>query len=64
MTDATDLIDGLCTFAGMLLEDVHDIALIRNADVSQFVRIAAIQAAAQDIDALARAAEVVRLRFG
>jgi hypothetical protein len=64
MTDAIELIDRLCTFAGMILEDVHEVALVRNASASPTIRIEMIQAAASDVVMLARAAEVIRVRFG
>ncbi|MEG3089180.1 hypothetical protein [Sphingomonas sp. PB4P5] len=64
MTNTTELIDRLCTFAGMLLEDVHEVALVRSASSSAGTRIEMIRSAASDAVVLARAAEVIRARYG
>jgi hypothetical protein len=59
MDDTDKLIDLLCTLAGMIMEDVSPLAVTVGAKVDRNEKIKVIQAAAQDIAALAAAATVV-----
>lgn len=63
MDDATDLIDRLCTCAGMILEDVHPIAVVAGTGAAPAARIEALYKAATDVLALARAAAVIAARY-
>ena len=63
VTDASDLVARLCTIAGTIMEDVSPIALTRATDPSTIEpTLKELQRAAQDIAALANAAEVVGRR--
>ncbi len=62
MDNTADLIDQLCTFSGMILEDVNDVAIVRDGAVSAAARIERILAAANDVVTLARAAAIVAAR--
>jgi hypothetical protein len=60
VTDASDLVARLCTIAGTIMEDVSPIALANATDPSTIeATLRELQRAAQDIAALASAAEVV-----
>lgn len=62
--DAIKLIDQLCTFAGMILEDVHETAIVAGAAEDLAARIEVIHAAAADVLILTRAASVIAARYG
>ena len=55
--DVQDLIDQLCTVAGMIMED-ESVAALSRAEAAS-VRVAATAKAASDISALAAAAQVL-----
>lgn len=63
MDDTRDLIDHLCTRAGMIMEDVSAIAILAGGESDAASRIDRIKAAAADIAVLAEAASVI-LRGG
>ena len=60
--DASDLVARLCTFAGMIMEDVSPIALGSSEPGSEAAAIGQVRQAGLDIEALAHAAEVVARR--
>lgn len=62
MDDAQDLIDRLCTHAGMIMEDVIPTAISAGARFDRSKKIQLIRTASQDMAALANAAEVVARR--
>lgn len=62
MDDADDLIDHLCTLAGMIMEDVSAIALTIDQATERRKKIGIVRAASQDIAALAEAASVISRR--
>lgn len=66
MEDQTDdirgLIDGLCTWAGMIMEDVSSVAILPQSASDTVSRVEKIRAAAADIAALGEAAAVLLRR--
>ena len=62
MDDIRDLIDRLCTWAGMIMEDVSPVAISTGGESDAALRIEQIRAAAADIGALAEAASVILRR--
>ncbi len=62
MDDARDLIDRLCTIAGMIMEDVSAMAVVIDEAILRGEKIRIIRTASQDIDVLAEAASVISRR--
>ena len=62
MDDAQDLIDRLCTHAGMIMEDLSATAILAQAKSDRRAKIRLIRSAGEDIAALADAAEVLARR--
>ena len=62
MDDTQELIDRLCTWVGMIMEDVSAIAILRSGESDATSRIEQIRAAASDIGILAEAASVILRR--
>ena len=61
--DASDLVARLCTVAGMIMEDVLPMALVRPSDLAETEgNLASLRQAGLDTAALAAAAEVVARR--
>lgn len=64
MDDRQDLIERLCTIAGMIFEDVSATAIASATDGERASeKIAHIKQAAADAEALANAASVLRRRI-
>lgn len=63
MDGEPELIDQICTIAGMIMEDASVAATVRDATPSVEARIASIAAAGRDIVVLAAAAEVLVQRL-
>ena len=59
MNEGRELIDRLCTAAGMIMEDVVEQAIVSGPAAKLPPRIAAIEQAGRDIVSLARAAAVL-----
>lgn len=62
MDDSRDLIDRLCAWAGMIMEDVSAIAILTRSQGDAALRIEQIRVAAADIGTLAEAASVILRR--
>lgn len=62
MDDSRDLIDCLCTWAGMIMEDVSTVAILTGAEGDAASKVEQIRAAAADIRVLAEAASVILRR--
>ena len=62
MDDSRDLIDRLCTRAGIIMEDVSPVAILTRGECDDASRIEQIRAAAADIAVLADAASVILRR--
>lgn len=62
MDESRDLIDRLCTRAGMIMEDVSVVAIVTGRESDAASRIEQIRVAAADIGALAEAASVILRR--
>lgn len=62
MDDTRDLIDRLCAWAGMIMEDVSGVAILTDGESDAAPRIEQIRAAAADIAILAEAASVLLRR--
>ena len=61
--DVSELVARLCTVAGMIMEDVLPMALVRPSDLAETdVNLATLRQAGSDITALAGAAAVVARR--
>lgn len=61
MTEVEELAERLCVAAGMIMEDVVDIAIVRG-ELDLADRVAKIGAAGRDITALADAAQALLRR--
>ena len=59
--DVDDLVERLCTAAGMIMEDVSTVAIVRDDDLP--ARVAAVAVAARDIGTMAAAASALLERY-